>query len=106
MFDVLAVAPLEAPAVLAALEGGKVDGSTYEGTCACLVGTMERSAEKAERPAKIPHDGGRPAEMFFQRIRPGDTPENSPDAAIAAVWVRQFLARLHFSQVEPVTQGE
>ena len=96
MFAVLATAPTEAPAVLAALEAGKVDGSTYDGECACLVGTMEHAAQNGSRfdvLAQIPRDASRPAEVFFQRIRPGDTPSNSPDAAIASVWVREFIAQ-------------
>jgi hypothetical protein len=97
VFAVLATAPTEAPAVLAALEAGTVDGSTYDGTCACLVGTMEHAAQNGLRfdvLAQIPRDASRPAEVFFQRIRPGDTPSNSPDAALASVWVREYLAQL------------
>ncbi len=96
MFAVLATAPTEAPAVLAALEAGKVDGSTYDGECACLVGTMEHAAQNSSRLdvlAQIPRDASRPAEVFFQRIRPGDTPSNSPDAALASVWVREFISQ-------------
>ena len=91
--SVLAAAPAEAPGLLAALREGRVDGSTYEGPCACLVGTIanvrgvEHTALGDLRP-----DADRPAERFFMGIREGDTPETDPVSAIAAKWVEEFLA--------------
>ena len=39
-WDILIRAPREVAGLRAALVGGKVDGSTYQGSCACLVGSI------------------------------------------------------------------
>jgi hypothetical protein len=90
---VLDLAPDEAPAVLAALEAGRVDGSVYEGACACLVGTIANvrgvpyTALGDLRP-----NASRPAERWFMGIRRGDTPATSPIVDITAEWVREWIA--------------
>jgi uncharacterized protein YjbI with pentapeptide repeats len=90
---VLDAAPDEAAGVLAALRAGQVDGSTYSGECACLVGTVAklRGVSTEALPAPIRPNSARPAEQWFLRIRKGDTPETSPDAAIAAAWIESWL---------------
>jgi hypothetical protein len=95
VWAVLAAAPGEARAVQAALVAGKVDGSVYEGECACLVGTLANargvsySAIEGLRPASW-----RPAERFFMGIREGDTPENSQACKLAHEWVSDFVTRM------------
>jgi hypothetical protein len=37
---VLSAAPAEVPTLLAKVRAGEVDGSVYEGVCACLLGTI------------------------------------------------------------------
>jgi hypothetical protein len=90
---VLALAPDEAPAVLAALEAGRVDGSVYEGECSCLVGTIARArgVEYRDLGALRP-DASRPAERWFFAIRQGDTPATSPIVAWTADVVREWIA--------------
>lgn len=99
---VLSWAPHEAPAVLAALEAGQVDGRVYSGDCACLVGTIakERKVHMRQipvraraRPGELAQDPYAPAEYWFRRILPGQTPQNNADAALAAMWVRDFIRR-------------
>jgi hypothetical protein len=91
-FDVLLRAPREVPALRAALMAGGVDGSTYEGECACLVGTIAnaRHANHRELGAGLKPDSSRPAERFFLAIRKGDTPDTNGAAKIAVEWIDEF----------------
>ena len=88
LFEVLSHAPAEVPGLLSALRDGRVDGSTYEGACACLIGTLANvkgcryTAIDGLRP-----NSDRPAERWFLAIRQGDTPVSSPVAAITAEWI-------------------
>ncbi|NJK43359.1 MAG: pentapeptide repeat-containing protein [Pleurocapsa sp. SU_196_0] len=78
-----------------ALIEGRVDGSTYTGACACLVGTIanERQADCNTLDGITP-DSGRPAERFFLAIRKGDKPETNQASAIAVSWIDEFVADL------------
>ena len=89
----LDAAPKEVAGLLAALKAGDVDGSTYEGECACLVGTIAnvRGCDFKSLPGLVPN-GDRPAEKWFLAIREGDTPRNSQVCAIAAKWVEEWLS--------------
>jgi hypothetical protein len=97
---VLDAAPREVGGLLAAIEAGKVDGSAYEGECACLLGTIAKVRDVDYRKLGIEPDSSRPAERFFLRIRQGHTPANSVDAALAAAWVREWMAA-HPAEVTP-----
>jgi hypothetical protein len=90
----LSAAPQEAPGLLRALLDGRIDGSVYEGECACLVGTVAklRGCRWDQMPG-IWANTERPIERWALALREGDTPENSPIAEITAVWLQQFLAR-------------
>ena len=92
--EVLSHAPQEAPALLVALRDGRVDGSCYEGVCACLVGTLARArgCVYTEVPGLTP-DSGRPAERWFLAIRPGDTPATSPIVRLTADLITAWIAR-------------
>ena len=94
IFSVLSSAPQEARGVLAALEGGKVDGSTYEGACACLVGTIANIRGCDYHDLGIKPDGSRPAEQFFMQIKAGDTPETNPAAKMAFDWIAGWIASM------------
>jgi uncharacterized protein YjbI with pentapeptide repeats len=90
---VLDTAPGEVGGLLQALWDGKVDGSTYTGECACLVGTLEKVRGKGTN-VEIPnlgHDSTRPAEEWFINIRKGDTPVSSPAAAFAAAVIAEWM---------------
>jgi uncharacterized protein YjbI with pentapeptide repeats len=96
VFDILLRAPKEVAALRAALIAGKVDGSVYEGECACLVGTIAnaRGANYQELGAGITPDSGRPAESFFFAIKRGDTPETNSASKLAVEWIDEFTALL------------
>ncbi|HYE79188.1 MAG TPA: pentapeptide repeat-containing protein [bacterium] len=104
--SVLDVVPLEVPALRAAIVEGRVDGSVYQGSCACLVGTIAnaRGCDFGSIPGLVP-SAHRPAERWFLAIRPGDTPERSQIAAITLQWVDEWLAE-HSAPAEPSAQTE
>jgi len=94
LWAVLCSAPASVPALRAALNKGRVDGSTYSGDCACLVGTLAnaRRCEIEDMPGLQP-DSLRPAERFFMAIKPGDTPATNQFSLIALGWVDEWLGR-------------
>ncbi len=96
LFGVLLYAQHEVPAMLEALKNGNVDGSTYSGDCACLVGTICKIRKvDAELPAAVlhlPKDSSSAIERWFMGIRPGDTPESSLLVKITTEWVEEFLS--------------
>ena len=71
----------EVPALRKALIDGKVDGTVYNGDCACLVGTLGNADGGVDKVCEtIPfYDKGTHnfGEMFFLNIRKGDTPKNN-----------------------------
>ena len=91
VWAVLDSAPHEVEGVLLALCAGRVDGSTYSGACACLIGTIAHLRHCDYRT--LGPNADRPAERFFLAIKAGDTPENSEPCRIAAEWVEAWLAR-------------
>jgi hypothetical protein len=95
LWAVLSSCPAEATGLLSALRDGRVDGSTYSGECACLVGTLAncRNVEYDAIPGLTPNLS-RPAEVFFIAIRPGDTPEKSQFAKLAAEWTEEWIGRM------------
>ena len=79
----------EVPFLRKKLIEGKVDGTQYKGSCACLIGTIA-NAEKTKKVddvcSAIPfYEKGllNAGEMWFFNIREGDTPENSEFAKFA-----------------------
>ena len=92
-FDILLRAPNEVAGLRAALVEGRVNGSTYTGECACLVGTIAnvRHTDYQRLGNGIKPDSGRPAEIWFMAIRKGDTPETNQVSAITVAWVDEFL---------------
>jgi hypothetical protein len=96
LFDVLLRAPNEAQGVRDALIAGRVDGSVYEGECACLVGTIGkvRGVSYDALGSGLKPDAGRDAERWFMAIKRGDTPKNSSVVKITVEWVDEFLGLL------------
>lgn len=92
LYDVLGRVPAEVPALLAALRDGKVDGSTYSGSCACLIGTIANARGCAYSALSgVTPDADRPIERWFLGIRPG-LPVDHPVVAITIGWVEAWLA--------------
>jgi hypothetical protein len=93
--ELISHAPLEVPALIAALKEGRVDGTTYSGPCSCLVGTIAtaRGVEISALPGIAP-DAYRPAEGFFASILEGDTPETNSRSKMALEWAEEFQATM------------
>ena len=95
IWSILSSAPTEVQALRDALADGRVDGSTYSGECACLVGTLAhaRGTNEYGIPGLAPNSS-RPAERFFMNIRKGDKPETNQSSAIALAWVDEWLGNV------------
>ena len=96
LFAVLSAAPTEVKALIAALEAGRVDGSTYEGECACLIGTIAnaRGCEYTELGPILRANSERPIERFFLAIKKGDTPDTNEQFRLALAWSETWLSRM------------
>jgi uncharacterized protein YjbI with pentapeptide repeats len=77
----------EVPALRKSLIAGRVNGSQYEGDCACLIGTLANADGGLDKVCSaIPfYQMGteNPGEAWFLNIREGDTPETNPFSAHA-----------------------
>ncbi len=84
----------EAAGVAIALRDGRVNGSTYKGDCACLVGTIANV--KRAHISTFSVDSDRPAERWFMMIKTGDKPGDKTGggfaAGIALKWVEEWCA--------------
>ena len=92
LWAVLSAAPLEVHGLRKALVEGKIDGSSYEGECACLVGTIANvKGCNYKNLGLLKPDHDRPIEMFFTAIAPGQTPDKNENAKKAVEWIDQWL---------------
>lgn len=91
IWDVLFRAPGEVSGLLDALKSGRVNGSVYEGECACLVGTIANVARCHFAALElIKPNSSRPAEQWFLAISKGHTPETSSVVKLTVEWVEEF----------------
>ncbi len=95
LYAVLSEAPAEVAGLLAAIRAGTIDGSQYQGQCACLVGTIAkvRGCDYDKLGALVP-DSSRPSEIWFMGIAPGDTPTTNFRAQMAEQWIAEWLDRM------------
>ena len=107
-WDALSKAPKEITGLRTSLIEGKVNGSTYEGDCACLVGTIANVAHcKFDQLPQLKPDSSRPIEIFFLGIGTGDTPETSQFSKLAVEWLDEFLEiSREIAKYNPVSEGE
>ena len=92
LWAVLAASPGEVAGLRQALVDGRIDGSAYDGDCACLVGTLAnvRGCDIEALPHLRP-DAARLAERWFLNLHPGDTPGTSTVARQTLEWIDTFL---------------
>ena len=95
-FDVILRAPREIAGLREHLVDGKVNGSCYEGECACLLGTIAnvRHCGYLAIGNGVSPDSSRPAEQWFMSIKEGDTPDNNTVSKITVEWIDEFLGLL------------
>jgi uncharacterized protein YjbI with pentapeptide repeats len=102
-WEILLRAPREIAGLRAALMAGRVDGSTYSGECACLVGTIAKvRGISVDCLEGIKPDSGRPAEQWFMNIRQGDTPATSHVSALTVQWLDEFVSLLSAATAQAV----
>jgi hypothetical protein len=87
----------EVPFLRNALVKGEVDGTVYEGDCACLVGTLGKADGGVDKVCSvIPfYERGthNPGEAWFYNIHKGDTPETSDFVKHAVALCDMVLAQ-------------
>ena len=93
-WEILLRAPKEIAGLRAALVEGRIDGSTYEGACSCLVGTLAQVRGVRYQEMGFSPDSSRPAERWFMAIKKGDTPENNVVSKITVEWLDEFVGLL------------
>jgi uncharacterized protein YjbI with pentapeptide repeats len=93
-YEVLNAARAEIPYLRDALVNGRVDGSVYEGDCACLIGTIAKARSENFLKIGITPDASRPSERWFMGISRGDTPETNQISRIAVGWIDEFLSEV------------
>jgi hypothetical protein len=93
LWAILCQQPAEVAGLKQAIIGGKVDGSTYEGECCCLVGTIAKEAGCGyESLPNLQPDNQRPAERWFLGVNHGDTPETNQISKLTLEWIEEWLA--------------
>jgi len=94
-WEILLHAPREIAGLRAALVEGRVDGSTYSGPCACLVGTIAIVRGVGTNDLEgIRPNSGRPAERWFMGISKDDTPETNQISKLTVEWLDEFVGLL------------
>jgi uncharacterized protein YjbI with pentapeptide repeats len=95
LWAVLSATPKEVEGLRQALIEGRIDGTAYQGCCACLVGTIAnvRGVHYETIPTLRP-DSRRPAERFFLGIAKGDTPETNQISNQALSWIDEWLTNM------------
>ncbi len=89
----LDLVPREVAGLLSALRDGRVDGSCYEGECACFIGTVANVRGcNYQSLGDLKPDIASPTEKWFLAIRRGHTPDTSQIAAITEGWILEWQA--------------
>lgn len=85
----------EVPFLREALSNGRINGTSYTGECACLVGSIANFQERYFKAicSSADYNNGlhNPAEQWFWQIRKGDTSENNFFAKEAVRWCEEMI---------------
>ena len=84
----------EVPALLVALKDGRVNGSTYSGECACLIGTIGNAREAKGLSSNVDRNSSDPSERWFLMIKEGDKPVDDSGGGfasrLAVEWIEEW----------------
>ena len=82
-----------------AIKEGRINGSTYEGECSCLAGTLadakgitQYDGTDITNGLTFHVDSSSPRERFFLSITTGDTPETNGASKLALEWTEEAIA--------------
>jgi hypothetical protein len=93
-FQRLNLAIHEVSGLYKAVRDGRIEGSTYEGKCACFVGTVANvrgvKSDDLKQLIGLKKDAGSPTERWFRGISKGDIPESNPVSRITSQWIEEF----------------
>lgn len=80
---------------------------TYEGQCACLVGTVANvKGCRYDAIKGLSPNAGRPAEKWFLGIHAGDTPANNQIARITEGWLLDWVKEHSPSAAEAIAADD
>ena len=91
-FVKLLMAKSEVKGLFDYLQKGKVDGTSYEGDCACFVGTISKIANESYENLScgLKPESYSPIERWFLAILKGDTPSSNQVSRITCQWISEF----------------
>lgn len=94
-YSVLDIAKTEAIGLYDSLLRGKIDGSQYEGDCACLVGTVAnlRKEHYQKLGIELKPNSERASEKWFLGINEGDSPLNNQISKITVEWMEEWFTK-------------
>lgn len=90
LWRVLLMSQAEIPGLKKSLIEGRVDGSKYEGDCACLKGTIANVKGCSVEDAGLVKNVSEPSEQWFLQINEGDTAETSVVVKLTLKWIEEF----------------
>jgi uncharacterized protein YjbI with pentapeptide repeats len=74
-----------------AILGGKINGSKYTGTCACLKGTIANvKGCDIDLLPNITKSASEPSEQWFLQFKEGHTPSNNKALKLTYDWIEEF----------------
>jgi uncharacterized protein YjbI with pentapeptide repeats len=88
LFRVLENAKPEVLGLYKALIEGRIDGTIYEGECACLIGTIANIRNVDVSTLK--RNPLNPIERWFFSINKGDIPKTNQISNITKIWIEEF----------------
>ncbi len=93
-YKVLDLAKNEVTGLYKALIDGKIDGTQYQGECACLVGTIANMRkEHFQELGTLKPNSERASEKWFLGISKGDTPENNQVSRLTSEWTEAWMKK-------------